>query len=114
MNGEGYCISLTQGHNLGPRLHPGALFCENELPSLKVCFRIREEYSHLDWENVLSVDVLMKAVIVPLIVLKKQRCRALLAGMMASLNKVAMLVRIMHFDIHGCIPAVRDWSKPTV
>jgi hypothetical protein len=32
VHGERHRIALAEGHDFGPALHAGALFCQNELP----------------------------------------------------------------------------------
>src|SRR5438477_8202996 len=104
MNSKGDGVSLAQWHHLRPGLHPGTLFGQHKLTAREVPFRLREEKRHLDRKDVLAIEVLMQAVVVPRAVLKKQRRRTHLSCLVAKPDEVGVSVRVASLDSQGVIP----------
>src|SRR5580698_561146 len=102
-----YSISLSQRHNFRPRLHTRALFGEHEFSTREISVGLRQQDGHLYGENVFTIQVLVKAVVIAFAVLEEQRRRPKLSCVMASLNEVSVSFGIAHVDVHRRIPAVR-------
>ena len=98
----------AEGHHLGPRLHAWPLLGEHELAALEVAPGLGEENRRLEREDVLSVEVLVQAVVVPFTVPEHERGRPGLAGVMAALEVCRMLGRVAGLDAERLVPAVRD------
>jgi hypothetical protein len=73
-NREDNGIAACQLRYRWSRLHPGALFRQNELATDKVLARLREKDRDLKRENMLAVKVLMQAIVTALLILQQQRC----------------------------------------
>ena len=61
---EGERIALPQRDDLGPALHPRALFGEDELAAGEILVRRRQQDRDLDRKDELAVQILMQAIIV--------------------------------------------------
>src|SRR5207249_5504241 len=97
--------------HLGARLLAWPLLGQHELTAREVSSRRREQHGDLQREDVLSVEVLMQAIVVALVVSKKQRRRPGLTGSMATLEEGDMITRITDGSVQGLAPAVRDAGK---
>ena len=111
MNREAYGIALAQRHHFRSRLHPRTLFGQHELSSGKIPPGLRKEESHLDREDVLSIEILMKAVVVADAVLKQECSWPCLSSIMATLNEVGVFTRISDLDPHRLVPLIGDGSQ---
>src|SRR5712672_2267010 len=111
MHGEDHGVSLSKWYNFRARLHARPLFREHELAAREVPSRRRKEERGLQREDVLAVEVLVQAVVVPRFVLQEKRRRPGLPGAMAAIEKSRMIVRIADHDLHDLIPSVRDERK---
>ena len=111
VNGKGHGVSLTKRNDFRPRLHAGTLLGEHELSARKILAGLGKQDRHLDWENVLAVEILVQAIVVSLGILKQQRRGLPLAGMVTSLEEVGEFLRIAGIDGQRGIPAVRDGRK---
>jgi hypothetical protein len=54
-------VSLSQFDDLNPRLHTRALFCQHELSAFEVIL-IAKQYHDLQWEHILTIQILMQAI----------------------------------------------------
>jgi len=111
MNREAYGIALAQRHHFRPRLHPRTLFGQHELSSGKIPPGLRKEEGHLNREDVLSIEILMKAVVVADTVLKQEWSWPCLPSVMATLNEVGVFTRISDLDPHRLVPLIGDGSQ---
>src|ERR1700684_4083821 len=64
--------------------------------------------SQLEREDMLAVQILVQAVVVADPILKEKRRRPHLAGIVTTLQEVAVLFRIARIDSHCFIPAIGD------
>ncbi len=99
-------VPLPQRGDPGPRLHPGPLLGDHELPTGEVAARLGEQDRHLQREDVLAIEVLVQAVVVAGAVLQQQRGGAALTGGVAAVEEGRMLLRKVHPDPHGPVPAI--------
>ena len=53
----------------------------------------------------------MQAVVIVGPILEQKRCRPDLAGLMATLNEVLVLLRIANINTHRIVPTIGDWDK---
>ena len=88
MHGECYSITLAQWHYLRSRLHARTLFGEHKFAAGEIPFGFRKEECHLDRENMLSIKILVKAVVIARSILQKQGSGTKLSCIMASLHEV--------------------------
>src|SRR4051794_28426760 len=72
VNGENHPVALLQGHYFSPGLHARPLLREHELTAGKILPGLREQDGDLQWEDELTVEVLMEAVVVARCVLEQQ------------------------------------------
>ena len=98
-------VTLSQRHDLSPRLHPRTLFGHDELTTGEVSSGFGQQDGNLEGEHVLAVEVLMQAVVVVRSILEQERSRLALPGLVTAGDKVGVLVRIAHVDAHGLVPA---------
>src|SRR5215472_5345320 len=61
-------ISLPQRHHFWPRLHARTLLGQHEFTPQKVTPGFREQDCHLDGEDVLAIEVLMKAIVISFLI----------------------------------------------
>lgn len=108
MHCERHRIALAKRNYLGPRLHTRPLLGEHEFASGEISLRLREQDRHLYRENVLTVEILMQAVEVPLSIVEKQRRWFLLPRIVTSLDELVVAFRVANVDPHGGIPTIRD------
>lgn len=106
VNCERYSIALLERYNLYARLHTWTLFGQHKLAAGKIVVRRGEQDGDLNRENMLSVEILMKAVVIAFAVLEEQRRRPMLSCVMAALNEFSVSFGIAHVDVHCRIPAV--------
>ena len=100
VDGEGDGVALTQGYHFRARLHPRALFGQDELTASEVAARLRQEKCHLNRKHKRSVEILVKAVVVSGAVLEQQRRGPHLAGIVAAPDELGMVVRESISDSH--------------
>ena len=105
---EDDAVALVERHDLGPGLSARPLLRQHELATREIPSRGRQEDGDLQREHVLPVHVLMQAVVVALGVLQEERRRLGLPGTMTAVEKVRVVVRVAHVDLHRLVPAVRD------
>jgi len=106
VDGEHGRIALMQWHDGRPRLHAGTLFRQDELAAVEVLTGLRQKYSDLQREDVLTVEVLMQAVVVLGTVLKQQWRRPVLTGLMAALDEGGVVIRKPGVHPHSLVPAI--------
>src|SRR6266498_949331 len=106
MHRKSNAISLAQRNYLGTRLHARTMFGQHKLSASKIQPRFGQQNSNLDGKDVFAIEVLMQTVVVAFPVLKQQRSRAHLSGVVTSLNEGFMLFRITNIKAHGKIPAI--------
>src|ERR1700679_4056872 len=87
MHGECDCIPLMEIDYLRPGLHAGPLLGKNEFSPSEVCGRLRQKDCDLNGKHMLSIEILVKAVVITRPILKKQGSWLFLAGFMASSNE---------------------------
>src|SRR6476620_6178575 len=61
-----------------------------------------------------AVQILMEAVVIVSLVVEQKRCRLNLAGLMATLDEVRVLLRILHIDPHCAVPSIGDRDQMRV
>ena len=83
MNREHEAIALLQRQHHRPGLHARPLLGHHELTAREVSPWLRQQNGKLEREHVLAVEVLVKAIEVPLAVLENQRRRSQLPGRVA-------------------------------
>src|SRR5215472_10329962 len=71
MHGEGDRIALRERDHLGARLHARPLLDQHELAAFEIAARLRQENRDLQRKDVLAIEVLMQAIVVADLVLKK-------------------------------------------
>src|SRR3954447_19729659 len=96
-DGEHHSISLLERYYLGPRLHSGPLLSHHELPAVEVVAWPGEQNGHLQRKNVLAVDVLVQAVVIPSDVLQQERCGIPLPRRVTPGNELPVLFRKAQF-----------------
>ena len=74
-------ITLVERHHLDARLHARPLLRQHELATGEVSIRPREQECDLQWEDVLPVEILVEAVVVPFTVPEQERRRLRLCAM---------------------------------
>ena len=77
-DGEDHPVALPKRHDFRPGLHPGPLLGHHELPSGEIAARLGQQNRDLQREHVLTIDVLVKTVVVPGRIAEQQRRRACL------------------------------------
>ena len=73
MHGESDAIPLAQRYYLRSRLHARTLFGEHKFAAGEITFRFRKKECHLDWKDMLSIKILVKAVVISRSILEKER-----------------------------------------
>lgn len=68
-------------------MHAGALFCQDKLPSCEVASRFAEEKGDLEWEDEFSIEILVEAVVIVLLILEKQWSWPSLTGLVAEIEE---------------------------
>jgi len=63
MHGEQDAAALTKRNYFRPRLHAGPLFDQQELAAGEMRFGLGQKYRHLQWKNMLAVQILMQCVV---------------------------------------------------
>ena len=71
MDREDNCIAYPQRNNFHPALHAWALFRQNEFPTREIFSRFGEKDRHLHRECKIAIEILMQAIEVASLVLKK-------------------------------------------
>src|SRR5439155_22135186 len=64
VNRESHSITLLERHDFRARLHSRALLGERKFAALEVLTRGGEQNGHLNWENMLSIEILLQAVVI--------------------------------------------------
>ena len=108
MNSKGYCIALAKRDYLRPGLYAGPLFRKHKLPSCEVSLRLGQQDCNLYRKDMLSIQVLVKAVVVSRAILKKQRCGPLLACVVTSSDEVGMILWVLDLDSQSLVPTICD------
>ena len=85
MHGESYAITLAERYYFRSRLHARTLFGEHKFAAGEIPFRFRKQECHLDREDMLSIKILVKAVVIARSILQKQGSGTTLPCFMASL-----------------------------
>ena len=111
---EGDRVAPTQRNNLDPTLHAGSLLREYEFAARKVLTGLGEQYGHLNWEGEIAVEVLVQAIVVARLVLKKQRRRANLTGIMAGRQIARVRLRVSSLIPHPFIPLVGNEHEASI
>jgi hypothetical protein len=70
VHGEGYAITLAQRYHLRSRLHARTLFGEHKFAAREIPSRFRKKECHLDWKDMLSIKILVKAVVIACLILQ--------------------------------------------
>src|SRR3984893_1768985 len=70
MDSEYHGVALAERHYFGAGLHPRALLGDDEFTAGEVLFRLREQNRDLQGEDMLAVEILVQAVVIPRLVLK--------------------------------------------
>ena len=109
---ERYCVALAKRNHFWPRLHSRPLLGEDELTTREIPLGFRQEDCYLYRENVLPVNILVQAVEVTFAVSEEQWRRSRLSCIMASLQKLLVSVRILDFNFHSRVPAIRNRCEP--
>ena len=84
------------------------MLCKHEFAPSEILPWFGKKNRNLYGKDVIPVEVLMKAVVVPGGILEEQRSRSLLPCIMASLDEVNVALWITYFDAHCFVPAVCD------
>src|SRR5437868_587426 len=105
---EDNAVSLAQRHYLYTRLHARPLLGHHKLASMEVSPRFREKNCQLQREDVLSIEILMKTVVISRSILQQQRSRFALPSLVAAFDELRVLRGKAHVDSHCFVPAVRD------
>src|SRR5712692_9162962 len=96
VNREDNAVSPTERYHHRSALHARALLRHDELTTCEVRVGVRQQNSQLEREDMLTIEVLMQAVVVVDSILKEQRRRPHLTGIVATLDEVGILVQIAH------------------
>src|SRR5437660_428251 len=59
----------------------------------------------------LTVKILMQAVVIIGAILEQKRCRPRLTCLMAALDEVRVVPRVLNIDAHRAVPAIADRNK---
>lgn len=111
MDCEDDAIALAKRYDHWPRLHARALLRHHELTTGEICIGLGKQNCQLDWEYVLTVEVLVQTVVVIHSVLKEKRRGPRLTGVVATLDEAGMRVRIALIDSHGFVPSIGNAHK---
>jgi hypothetical protein len=114
MHREGYAITLAQWYDFRSRLHARTLFSEHKFAAREISARFRKKECHLDWKDMLSIKILVKAVVITRPIMQKQWGGAMLPRIVASLYEVVMFLRITNVNPHGEVPLVGEWRKAAI
>src|SRR4051794_35415849 len=71
MNGKNAPTARAQRNDLRPRLHARPLLGEHEFTAGEILAGLRQEDRDLQWEDMLTVEILMQAVVVIRPILKQ-------------------------------------------
>lgn len=107
-------VSLAERHDNRSRLHTGALLGHHELAACEVVVRFRQQNGKLERKDMLTIEVLVQTVVIIGSVPEQKRRRSDLAGVMATLNEIPVLLRIADIDAHRVVPAIGDRDKPSI
>src|SRR5437868_10066901 len=88
---EDNAVSLAQRHHLRTRLHARPLLGHHELASMEVASWFREKNRQLQREDVLSIQILMKTVVISRSILQQQRSRFALPSLVTADRKSTRL-----------------------
>jgi hypothetical protein len=114
MDGEDYCITLSQRHHLRTRLHSWPLLCQHELTAREILTRLGEQDDDLQREGKIAVQILMEAVEIAWNILKQERRRSRLAHRVTLYEELPMFHRVAEVETHSLIPAVCNGCEPGV
>jgi hypothetical protein len=107
-HGEDDGLALPQGDHVRARLLAGALLDQDELAPLEVPAGLIEQDRHLQRKDVLPVEILVQAIVVPAPVAEHQRRRPGLACGVAAGQPVGQRRREAAVLAQPLGPAVRD------
>lgn len=85
--GKDHCITLAWRNHHGSRLHPGALFCEDQFAAGEVTPGPAKHDGGLQRKHMVTIEVLMQAVVVTLTVGQQQWRGSNLPGSVTPLRK---------------------------
>jgi hypothetical protein len=111
MHCKDHAISLTERHYFSPRLHPWPLFHQHELTTGEVLTWSREEKRDLQRKDEITIHVLVKTIEIAFIVLQQKRSGPNLFLTVALFQKGRMRRGVSDIDLHGLIPAIRDFRE---
>lgn len=94
IDGKDQGVALLQRYDMRPRLHPRALFADDELAALEIRPRLGEQNRDLKGEMHRAVQILVEAIIVACAVPEDQRRRPRLPRQGTLGKKSGMLGRI--------------------
>jgi len=114
VNCKDHRITLAQRNDLGSGLHSGSLFSEDKLAANKVAAWLGQENGDLEGKDVFAVEVLVKAVEIPLPVLQKQWRWAGLTSGVATFQKAVQGCGIACIQLERRVPVIRDGRKTRV
>jgi hypothetical protein len=80
----------------------------------EVLARLRQQDRDLERERKIAVQVLMQAIEIAGNILQQERRRALLAGIVAELQEIGMLIGIAGADAHTLVPRIRDGREARI
>src|SRR5262245_13252935 len=106
MNCEHKAVSLAKRNNDWPRLHTRPLLGHHEFTASKVLIGTGQQNGELEGENVFTIEILMKTVVVVGPILEQQWRRLDLPGLVTPLKKLFELLRIANIHSHSAVPAI--------
>src|SRR5262249_22663686 len=87
VHGQYDCVALAKLNDFGTRLHARTLLRDHELTTGEVAPGVRQKDRDLEWENVLTVKILVQTVVIVDAVPKQQRGGTKLTGRMTPLDE---------------------------
>ena len=108
---ERHRVALAERNHFWPRLHTRPLLGEDKLTAREIPLRFRQQDCYLYRENVLPVKILVKAVEVTFAVLEEQWRRPPLPCVVASLQKLFVLVGPLSVCT-ACMREIRLSQRP--
>src|SRR5262245_31908070 len=83
IDGEDDGVALLERHDLAARLHARPLLDQHEFATRELAAWLAQEDGRLQREYQLAIEVAVQAIVVARSVVQQQRCRSLLATLMA-------------------------------
>jgi hypothetical protein len=108
IDGEHNGVAFRKRHHFRARLHARPLLSQHKFSTLEVRSRVRQQDSHLQRKNMLSVEILMETIVVSGAVLQQKRRWPLLSGRVATVKKLLMAIRETKVNPHALVPRISD------